>query len=132
MTDFICSLGSDLDQLGSPIVLSLVVLDSSQVQLTWSPPSDHSICITKYTIRVISDTVVDKTANTSGNMTIFTIMELSSGNVYNFSVAGVDKRDIIGLFSEPVIIDLSGKYENCFTLYIYIMCSSRSSYKPST
>ena len=41
-------------------------------------------------------------------------MELSSGNVYNFSVTGVDKRDIIGLFSEPVIIDLSGKYENYF------------------
>ena len=100
---------SDLDQLGSPIGLSVVVLDNSQVQLTWSPPSDHSICITKYTIRAISDTVGDKTANTSGNMTIFTIMELSSGNVYNFSVAGVDKRDIIGLFSEPVIIDLSGK-----------------------
>ena len=37
-------------------------------------------------------------------------MELSSGNVYNFSVAGVDKRDIIGLFSEPLIIDLSAKY----------------------
>ena len=36
-------------------------------------------------------------------------MELSSGNMYNFSVGGVDKRDIIGLFSEPVIIDLSGK-----------------------
>ena len=100
---------SDLDQLGSPIGLSAVVLDNSQVQLTWSPPSDHSICITKYTIRAISDTVGDKTANTSGNMTIFTIMELSSGNVYNFSVAGVDKRDIIGLFSKPVIIDLSGK-----------------------
>ena len=74
--------------------------------MTWSPSSDHSICITKYTIRAISDTVGDKTANTSGNMTIFTIMELSSGNVYNFSVAGVDKRDIIGLFSEPVIIDI--------------------------
>ena len=42
-------------------------------------------------------------------MTIFIIMELSSGNVYNFSVAGVDKRDIIGLFSKPVINDLSGK-----------------------
>ena len=39
-------------------------------------------------------------------------MNLSLGNVYNFSVAGVDKRDIIGLFSEPVIIELSGKYEN--------------------
>ena len=36
-------------------------------------------------------------------------MELSSGNVHSFNVAGVDKRDIIGLFSEPVIIDLSGK-----------------------
>ena len=35
-------------------------------------------------------------------------MELS-GNVYNFNVAGVDKRDIIRLFSKPVIIDLSGK-----------------------
>ena len=99
---------SDLDQFGSPTILSAVVLDNSQVQLTWSPPSDHSICITKYTIRSISDTVVDKTANTSGNMTIFTIMELSSGNVHNFSVAGVDKRDIIGLFSKPRIIDLSG------------------------
>ena len=98
---------SVLDQLGSPIGLSAVVPDNTQVQLTWSPPSDHSICITKYTIRVISDTVGDKTANTSGNMTIFTIM--ASGNVYNFSVAGVDKRDIIGLFSKPVIIDLSGK-----------------------
>ena len=32
-------------------------------------------------------------------------MELSSGNVYNFSVAGVEKRDVIGL----AIIDLSGK-----------------------
>ena len=42
-------------------------------------------------------------------MTIFTIMELLSGNVYNFSVTGVDKRDIIRLFSEPVIIDLSSK-----------------------
>ena len=42
-------------------------------------------------------------------MTIFTIIELSSGNVYNFSVAGVDKRDIIGLFSKPVTIDLSSK-----------------------
>ena len=42
-------------------------------------------------------------------MTIFTIIELSSRNVYNFSVAGVDKRDIIGLFSKPVITDLSGK-----------------------
>ena len=42
-------------------------------------------------------------------MTIFTIIELSLGNVYNFSVAGEDKRDIIGLFSKPVIIDLSGK-----------------------
>ena len=41
-------------------------------------------------------------------MTIFRIMELSSGNVYNFSVAGVDKRDIIGLFSKLVITDLSG------------------------
>ena len=100
---------SDLDQLGSPIGLLAVVLDNNQVQLTWSPPSDHSICIIKYTIRVISDIVGDKTANTSGNMTIFTIMELSSGNVYNFSVAGVDKRDIIGLFSKPVIIDLLGK-----------------------
>ena len=88
--------------------------------MTWSPPSDHSICITKYTIRAISDIVVDKTANTSGNMTIFTIMELSSGNVYNFSVAGVDKRDIIRLFSEPVIIDLSGNYENCFySIHLY-------------
>ena len=36
-------------------------------------------------------------------------MELSSGNVYNFSVAGVDKRDIVGLFSKVVIIDLLGK-----------------------
>ena len=103
---------SDLDQLGSPIGLSTVVLDNSQVQLTWSPPSDHSICITKYTIRAISDIVGNKTANTSGNMTIFTIMDLSSGKAYNFSVAGVDNRDIIGLFSEPVIIELSGKYEN--------------------
>ena len=77
--------------------------------IAWSTPFDHSICITKYTIRAISDTVGDKTANNSGNMTIFTKMELSSENVYNFSVAGVDKRDIIGLFSEPVIIDLSGK-----------------------
>ena len=42
-------------------------------------------------------------------MTIFTIIELSSGNVFNLSVAGVDKRDIIRLFSEPVIIDLSSK-----------------------
>ena len=39
-------------------------------------------------------------------------MELSSGKAYNFSVAGVDMRDIIGLFSEPVIIELSGKYGN--------------------
>ena len=91
------------------IGLSAVVLDNSQVQLTWFPPSDHSICITKYTIRASSDTVGDKTSNTSGNMTIFTMMELSSGNVYNFSVAEVDKRDIIGLFSKPVIIDLSNK-----------------------
>ena len=36
-------------------------------------------------------------------------MELSSGNEYNFSVAGVDKRNVIGLFSELVRIDLSGK-----------------------
>ena len=99
---------SDLDQLGSSTGLSLVVLNNSQIQLTWSPPSDHSICIIKYTIRAISDTVGDKTANTSGNMTIFTIMELSSENVYNFSVAGVDKRETIGLFSESLIIDLSG------------------------
>ena len=106
---YICSLWSDLNQLGLPIGLSPVALDNSQVQLTWSPPSDHSICIIKYTIKAISDTVEDKTANTSGNMTIFTIMELSLGNVYNFSVAGVDKRDIIGLFSKPVTIDLSGK-----------------------
>ena len=32
-------------------------------------------------------------------------MELSSGNMYKFSVAGIDKRDVIGL----AIIDLSGK-----------------------
>ena len=72
------------------------MLDNSKVQFTWSPPSDHSISIIKYTIQASSVTVRDKTFNTSGNMTIFTIMELSSGNVYNFSVAGVDKRDIIG------------------------------------
>ena len=111
---FICCLRSDLDPVGSPIGLWAVSLDKSQVQLLWSPPYGHFICITKYTIRAISDTTGDQTANTSGNMTIFTIMELSSGNVYNFSVTGVDKRDIIGLFSEPVIIDLSGKYENYF------------------
>ena len=41
-------------------------------------------------------------------MTVLTIMKLSFGNVYNFSVTGVDKRDIVGLFSEPVIIALLG------------------------
>ena len=56
---------SDLDQFSSPIGLPVVVLANSQVQLTWSPPSDHSICITKYTIRAISDTAGDKTANTN-------------------------------------------------------------------
>ena len=107
---YICSLWSDLNHIGSPIGLSGVVLDNSQVHLTWSPPSDHSICcITKYIIRAISDTVGDKKVIISGNMTEFTITELSLENVYNFSVAGVDKRDIIGLLSGPVIIDLSGK-----------------------
>ena len=86
--------------------ISAVVFNNSQIQLTWSPLSDHSICITKYTIRAISDTVENKTANTSGNMTTFTITQLSSENVYNFSVAGVD---IIELFSKQMIIDLSSK-----------------------
>ena len=112
----------DFHKIGSPIVLSAVALDNSQVQLIWSPPSDHSICITKYNIRAISDTVIDKTANTSGNMTIFIIMELSSENVYNFSVAGVDKRDIIGLFSEPVIIDLSGIHKEQKMTLFHLIC----------
>ena len=45
-------------------------------------------------------------------------MGLSSENVYNFSVARIDKRDIIGLFSKPVIINLSGKYLKFKKLYL--------------
>ena len=51
-------------------------------------------------------------------MTIFTIMELSLGSVYNFSVAGVDKRETIGLFSKSLIIDLSGKKSKIMNTFV--------------
>ena len=41
-------------------------------------------------------------------------MELSSGNVFSFSVAGEDKRENIGLFSEPVILYCI--YDSVFTI----------------
>ena len=95
---------SDYTVLGSPIGLSVVVLNDSSVNITWSPPSQHSICITKY---IISYNTNDIT--TSGTGTTYILSGLSSGNTYNFSVAGIDIRNIIGIYSQHVISNLSGK-----------------------
>ena len=38
--------------------------------------------------------------------------------MYNFSVAGVDKRETIGLFSKSVIIDLSGKKSKIMNTFV--------------
>ena len=99
---------SDYTVLGSPIGLSVVVLTDSSVNITWSPPSKHSICLTGYIIRALSDTADDITTSTSGTGTTLTLSGLSSNNAYNFSVAGIDIRNIIGIYSQHVI-NLSGK-----------------------
>ena len=81
-------------------------MNDSSVNITWSPPSQH--CITQYIIRALSDTTDDITTNTSGTGTLI-LSGLSSNNTYNFSVAGIDIRNIIGIYSQHVIINLSGK-----------------------
>ena len=97
---------SDYTVLGSPIELSVVVLTDSSVNITWSPPSKHSICLTGYIIRALSDTTEYIITNTSG--TTFVLSGLSSGNTYNFSVAGIDKRNITGIYCQYINIYLSG------------------------
>ena len=98
---------SDYTVLGSPIGLSVIVLNDSSVNITWSTLSQH--CIIQYIIRALSDTTDDITTNTSGTDTTLILSGLSSGNTYNFSVAGIDIRNITGIYSQHVIINLSGK-----------------------
>ena len=98
---------SDYTVLGSPIGLSVVVLTDSSVNITWSPPSKH--CITQYIIRALSDTTDNITTSTSVTGTTLILSGLSPNNAYNFSVAGIDIRNITGIYSQHVIINLSGK-----------------------
>ena len=87
--------------------MSVVVLNDSSINITWSPPLQH--CITQYIIRALSDTTDDIATNTSGTATTLILTGISSGNTYNFSVAGIDIRNIIGIYSQNVITTLSGK-----------------------
>ena len=112
---------SDYTVFGSLIGLSVVVLNGSSVNITWSPLSQHSICLTGYIIRVLSDATDDITTNT--NSTTFVLSGLSSGNTYNFSVAGIDKRNITGIYSQNINIYLSGKLILCSSLLNFYFSS---------
>ena len=75
------------------IGLSTVVFDNSQVQLTLSPPSDHSICITKFIpelLVILQGTRQLVLVKQYWNYQVF----IRNINVHNISVAGVDKRFI--------------------------------------
>ena len=93
---------SDITSLDPPIGLSVTALNDSSVNLTWSPPSLDSICITQYIISIDNISVTTSSTNT------LVLSHLSYGNTYNFTVAAVDKTNTTGSYSQHVFINLSG------------------------
>ena len=90
----------------APIGFSVVALNNTSVNITWYPPLQYSVCIAQYTIRGVSENT-NILISVSG-VTTYVLSGLSSGETYNFNITGIDRRNIVRIYSQNIAINLSG------------------------
>ena len=92
------------DKPSAPLSVSVVAIDSTTVDMTWSSVSNGS-CIDNYTVRVINEIT---TRNFTTNSTSLIVDGLEQGLNYSFSVRAVDLMGREGTTSETVTLTLDG------------------------
>ena len=88
------------------IEFSVVALSDTSVNITWYPPLQYSTCIMQYTIRGVSDNT--NISISASGVTTYVLSGLSSGDTYNFNITGIDRRNIVRIYSQNIAINFSG------------------------
>ena len=86
-----CKLFITLDPPSAPLQPKFTPKSLTSAILSWIPPTD-SLCVTSYTLNLtnVTNDNTSYTYNTTTNTTSMTVSDLTQGEDYFFTVAGVD------------------------------------------